>query len=70
MNKTTFAENLTNKRKELGLKQREMAKSLGVKIRRYQSWEEGRSEPCLNHCTLLCEILHVDDMYLFVKTEK
>ena len=59
--------NLRIKRKELGLTQKQVAEKLSINIKSYQSWEEGRAEPCLDHCLKLVELLEVDDMYLFFK---
>ena len=67
MSKTEFSENLIRKRKELRLSQQTIANKIGVKISRYQKWEEGKAEPCLTHCLKLIEVLEVDDMYLFLK---
>lgn len=65
---TQFSNNLKLKRRELKLTQQKCADMIGVKVRTYQAWEEGRSEPSMIHQSKLCEVLHIDDLYLFITT--
>lgn len=69
MKDQTFSENLKSARKTKGHTQESIAEKLGISAKRYAKWEEGRSEPSYNHLTKLCELLEVDDLYLFISKE-
>lgn len=73
MNQLTrvFSNNLRNARKTKSLTQNQIAKKIGIKLNRYAAWEEGRSAPNITHLAKLCEVLNIDDLYLFIsKCEK
>lgn len=55
-----FANNLKKLREVSGKKQREVADFAGVKLRTYQKWEHGESEPRGESLTKLCSYFRVD----------
>ena len=63
---TIFQTNLIAARKKTGLTQKQAALILREKIKTYQAWEEGRSEPGLKKLTIICDLFKIDDLYLFV----
>jgi len=65
-----FANNLKVKRKGLFLTQKKAAAMIGVKLPRYQAWEEGRAEPSYELQAKICEVLKIDDLYLFIKIKQ
>lgn len=65
----TFADNLKRRRKEKGFTQETIAAELGISRKRYSSWEEGRGTPNIYYLSKLCEVLEVDDLYLFISKE-
>ena len=54
-----FKTNLRQIRVESGKTQREIASLLCVSETCYAHWEQGRSEPSINHLKKLCEIFKV-----------
>lgn len=64
--KGVFADNLKAERKNKGFTQTTISQQLKVDVKRYAAWEEGRSTPNLSHLTTVCEILSIDDLYLFI----
>ena len=62
-----FKSNLKAKRQSLGITQKRASEMIGVKIRRYQAWEEGRSEPSMIHQVKIVEQFGIDDLYLLIK---
>ena len=65
----TFADNLRRERKAKGFTQETMATELGISRKRYASWEECRGTPNIYYLSRLCEVLQVDDLYLFISKE-
>lgn len=65
-----FSSRLRAVRKEKGLKQREMADRLGVTLRGYQYYEEGKHVPDLNGLLALADILEVSLDYLAGRKEE
>ena len=55
----TFSENLLLLRKENGLKQTEVAKSLGIGVRAYQHYEYGQREPQLSTLIKLAQLYNI-----------
>ena len=64
-----FADNLKRERKAKGFTQETMALELCISQKRYAKWEEGRSAPGIEHLSKLCEVLQIDDLYLFISKE-
>ena len=64
-----FSENLKVARKEKNFTQDSMAEKLEVPQKRYAAWEEGRGAPNLFYLSKICEVLEVDDLYLFISQE-
>jgi len=62
----TFAGNLKRERKATRLTQKEMAAALCISEKRYAKWEEGRGTPNFYYLTKICEVLQIDDLYLFL----
>lgn len=65
MNKI-FSENLKQKRKEKGFTQEIISERLKIKRSRYAAWEEARAFPAPSMLIRICEVLGVDDLYLFL----
>lgn len=59
-----LAENLTNLRKEKGLKQTDMALLLKINNRQYQRYESGDSDPKLDTLIALADYFQVSLDYL------
>ena len=64
-----FALNLKSERKNKGFTQSSFSEEIGVSQKRYAAWEEGRGEPNLFYLSKICEVLQVDDLYLFISQE-
>lgn len=58
-----FSQNLTYLRQTKKLTQEEAAAAIGVKLKRYQAWEEGRSHPHLKLMVKVCDVLDFHDIY-------
>lgn len=69
MNTEIFTENLKRKRKEKGFTQEAISTQLNISQKRYASWEEGRGNPNFHYLSKLCEVLEIDDLYLFISKE-
>jgi len=54
-----FSEALKAARKNAGKKQREAAEHLGINLRTYQYYEEGRSEPSVSGLIMLANFFQV-----------
>jgi transcriptional regulator with XRE-family HTH domain len=67
MSKTIYAKNLKKRRIEMRYTQPKISAALGIKVTRYQKWEEGECEPSIEYQVQLCELLMIDDLYLFMK---
>ncbi|EGP4751900.1 helix-turn-helix domain-containing protein [Enterococcus faecium] len=65
-----LAENLTNLRKEKGLKQTDMALLLKINNRQYQRYESGDSDPKLDTLIALADYFDVSLDYLVGRTDK
>lgn len=66
-----FRRNLRNKRKELGLTQKELAKKVGVSFRTIQNYENGITPPTLSIVEKIILVLALDleEMFLPIKEE-
>lgn len=66
-----FRRNLRNKRKELGLTQKELAKKVGVSFRTIQNYESGLTPPTLSIVEKIILVLALDleEMFLPIKEE-
>ncbi len=60
----TFGDRLAGAREAAGLKQTDLAKRLGVKVKTLRSWEEDLSEPRANRLTMVSGILSVSMRWL------
>ena len=60
----TFGDRLAGAREAAGMKQTELAKRLGVKVKTLRAWEEDLSEPRANRLTMLSGILSVSMRWL------
>ena len=58
-----YPEKLKNRRLELGLKQTELAKKLGISKQSYFAWEKGTSQPTKANLLKLEELLQVSHGY-------
>lgn len=67
---TKFPERLKMVRKESGKKQREIAAVLGLKLRGYQSYEMGESEPNIEKLVMLADLFDVSIDYLVGRTDQ
>ena len=65
----TFANNLRRERINKGFTQKTMGLELEISRKRYASWEECRGTPNIYYLSRLCEVLEVDDLYLFISKE-
>lgn len=59
-----FSKRLREIRKKKGFKQREMADRLGITLRAYQYYEEGKHVPDLDGLVALADVLEVSLDYL------
>lgn len=64
-----YSKNLKRKREEKGFTQKSIAEELNITQKRFASWEEGRGAPNFIYQSKLCEILEIDDLYLFISKE-
>lgn len=67
---TKFSERLKNVRQESGRKQREVAELLGLKLRGYQCYEMGETEPNIEKLIALADLFEVSVDYLVGRTDK
>ena len=58
-----YPERLKNRRLELGLKQTELAKELGISKQSYFTWEKGTTQPTKDNLAKLEELLQVPHGY-------
>ena len=65
-----LAENLTNLRKEKGLKQTDMALLLKINNRQYQRYESGDSDPKLDTLIALADYFDCTLDYLVGRSDK
>lgn len=65
MNKTKLGTNLANRRRELGLKQEEVANKIHVSSKTISKWERGVSSPDISFWKGLADVLKID-LYEFV----
>lgn len=65
LNKTKLGINLANRRRELGLKQEEVANKIHVSSKTISKWERGISGPDISFWESLAEVLKID-LYEFV----
>ncbi len=64
-----FSERLKECRNARNLKQREVAAEIGVVLRTYQGYEEGRSEPNIARLIALADFFDVTLDYLMGRTD-
>ena len=60
----TFGDRVAAGREALGLKQPDLARKLGVKLKTVQGWEDDISEPRSNKLQMLSGVLNVSLMWL------
>lgn len=65
--KTTLATNLSKARKACKLTQTATARELGVKVRTYRAYEEGRATPSPQLLVRICRLYKVLDIAAFVE---
>ena len=65
----TFSENLRKERRKKGFTQQEISDRLNISRKRYAKWEEGRATPSIEYLPSLCEVLRIDDLYLFLSKD-
>lgn len=53
MSAIKFHSNIRKLRKNMNLSQREFSKKIGVELKRYAKWEEGRSQPDIDNIELI-----------------
>lgn len=61
---TTFGDRLAGAREAAGLKQAELARRLGVKVKTLRSWEGDMAEPRANRVSMLAGLCNVSLMWL------
>ena len=64
-----FAERLRILRREKGIRQEQLAKSLGVTQRKTSYWETGQTEPDLHSILKISEYFDITCDYLLGKTD-
>ncbi|MBN8852243.1 MAG: hypothetical protein BGO55_00675 [Sphingobacteriales bacterium 50-39] len=64
-----FSKNITHLRNKKNRTQQEIADALGVKLKRYQAWEEGRALPRLPLLLKLCELHGKFDLAQLTKAD-
>ncbi len=65
-----FSERIRELRQEKGMKQREMANVLGVKLRSYQNYEGGDRRPDYEGLVALADYFGVTTDYLLGRTDR
>lgn len=60
----TFGDRVAGAREAVGLRQEELARRLGVKLKTIQGWENDLSEPRANKLQMLAGVLNVSIMWL------
>ncbi|MEM8849041.1 MAG: helix-turn-helix transcriptional regulator [Pseudomonadota bacterium] len=61
---TTFGDRLAGAREAAGLKQAELARRLGVKVKTLRAWEGDMAEPRANRVSMLAGLCNVSLMWL------
>lgn len=64
-----FAERLRFLRKERGIERKELANTVGLTVRAYQYYEEGKREPNLENLVALAKYFQVSTDYLLGVTD-
>lgn len=65
-----FSQRLRECRMQLGLYQRELAELAGIKLRAYQLYEQGKTEPSIDTLIAFADALNVSIDYLVGRTDK
>lgn len=65
-----FSERVRELRQEAGMKQREMADVLGIKLRSYQNYEGGERRPDYEGLVALADYFDVTTDYLLGRTDE
>lgn len=65
-----FSHRLRECRMKLGLYQREMAELAGIKVRAYQLYEQGKTEPNIDTLIAFANTLNVSIDYLVGRTDE
>jgi len=60
----TFGDRVAAAREQAGLKQKELARRLGVRTSTVRNWEEDLSEPRANRLSMMAGLLNVSMMWL------
>lgn len=61
-----FAHNITYLRTQRRMTQEQIADAIGVKLKRYQAWEEGRCLPRMKLMVKVCAYFDCHDVFKFV----
>jgi transcriptional regulator with XRE-family HTH domain len=64
-----FGKNLEKLRKDRKLTQQQCAAAIGIKVRRYQAWEEGRALPQMKLLPQICEAFQYFDIFSLITDE-
>ncbi len=62
--RATFGDRLAGAREAAGMKQADLAKRLGIKVKTLRHWEEDLSEPRANRVSMLAGLLNVSLSWL------
>lgn len=65
-----FSQRLRERRMQLGLYQRELAELAGIKLRAYQLYEQGKTEPSIDTLIAFADALNVSIDYLVGRTDE
>lgn len=65
-----FSRNLTKLRTKKRITQEEAASAIGVKLKRYQAWEEGRNKPRMSVLEKICEFYEIKDIRELLQTKQ
>lgn len=64
----TFGRMLRKARMDSGITQQQAAEAVGITLRVYQSYEQGKHSPSLESLVKLADLLHVTTDYLLGRT--
>ena len=59
-NKITFANYILSRRRNIGMKQAELAEIVGVRVAQISRWENGFAEPGVTNFLKLCKALAIN----------
>ena len=67
---TNFATRLKEARENKGMSTAEIANRIGVRLRTYENWEDGKTEPRANRLQMLAGVLGVSLLWLIQGAEQ